>query len=79
MAFENTHIAKPPRTMMRESSAENAYKAWMACGSMGISRWLHDYKERTTGMGFCTVEEMGDWIAKVRAMELERTGENSEF
>lgn len=72
-------IAKPPRTMMRDSSAENAYKAWTACGSMGISRWLLDYKERTTGKRFCTVEEMGYWIEKVRTIELERTGENSEF
>ena len=62
-----------------QSTLNSAYKAWMMCGSMGISRWLHEYKERTTGKRFCTVEEMGDWIAKVRAMELERTGENSEF
>lgn len=66
-------------TEMRDASVENAYKAWMSAGSMGLSAWLASYKERQTGKRFYTVEEYGDWVTKIRAMEVDRTGENNEF
>jgi hypothetical protein len=58
---------------------QDAYAAWMSCGSMGLGLWLARYKEKTTGRRFFTVEEYGHWVDDCLRRELELTGENNEF